>query len=288
LTNSQVNADTIGNNNTAVGYNNRFGAGVSNSTAIGANISIISSNQTVIGGELIIMGNNFGSAQVVMSNLSADDISGSKISTQSGNISGLLEVDTISAPNPSTESYIATLKVTNLNVGGAINSAATFTGAVQAQSVRVNTLFGGGTTEVCSFTQGSYKVLAQCSSSRRYKDNIQTFTGGLSLVKRLRPVTFNWKSDGQTDVGFVAEEVGEVEPLLNNYNQQGEIEGVKYAQVTTVLVNAVKEQQAQIETQKTENQKLQDQIKQQQMQIDALKAIVCATNKDATICQPDK
>ena len=34
-------------------------------------------------------------------------------------------------------------------------------------------------------------------------------------------------------------------------NAQGKIEGVKYAQITTVLVNAVREQQVQIETQNT-------------------------------------
>ena len=51
------------------------------------------------------------------------------------------------------------------------------------------------------------------------------------------------------DVGFAAEEVECVEPLLVTYNPKGEIEGVKYGQLTTVLVNAVKEQQAQIENQ---------------------------------------
>ncbi len=53
------------------------------------------------------------------------------------------------------------------------------------------------------------------------------------------------------DVGFVAEEVNSVEPLLSTYNKEGKIEGVKYAQITTALVNAVKEQQTQIEAQQT-------------------------------------
>lgn len=71
------------------------------------------------------------------------------------------------------------------------------------------------------------------------------------------------------------------------YNDKGEVDGVKYSHITTVLVNSVKEQQTQIETQKTENQKMQNQIKQQ-LEIDALKSLVCADNKTAAICQPNK
>ncbi|WP_323168592.1 tail fiber domain-containing protein, partial [Pseudomonas atacamensis] len=78
-------------------------------------------------------------------------------------------------------------------------------------------------------------------------------------IKNLRPVTFDWISSKQKDIGFVAEEVAEAEPLLATRNSDGQIEGVKYAQITTALVNAVKEQQAQIE--------------KQQAQIEMLKAL---------------
>ena len=70
--------------------------------------------------------------------------------------------------------------------------------------------------------------------------------GGLDVAKRLNPITFAWKVDGRRDIGFGAEEVAKVEPLLTFANEKGEIEGVHYAQITAVLVNAVKEQQAQI------------------------------------------
>ena len=89
-------------------------------------------------------------------------------------------------------------------------------------------------------------------------------------------MTYTWKLNGQRDVGFIAEEVNEIEPLFTNYNEKGEIEGVRYDLITTVLVNAVKEQQEQIKQQ-------QDQIKQQQAQVEALKAIVCS-NKGVKGC----
>ncbi len=52
------------------------------------------------------------------------------------------------------------------------------------------------------------------------------------------------------DLGLGAEDVEKVEPLLVTYNEKGEVEGVKYDRVAVVLLNAVKEQQAQIEQQK--------------------------------------
>ncbi len=130
------------------------------------------------------------------------------------------------------------------------------------------TLGSAGSTDVC---RNASNQLSTCSSSLRYKNNVQTFTGGLNIVRRLRPITFNWKDGGMNDVGFAAEEVNKVEPLLSTYNDKGEVEGVKYGQITTVLVNAVREQQQVIE--------------QQQRQIDTLKKLVCLSHPDSNICK---
>lgn len=144
-------------------------------------------------------------------------------------------------------------------------SAGTYDGVVRpADIVRTRGIFqpalsSPGGSPVC-FNNG----LSLCSSSLRYKTGIQHYLGGVDVAKRLNPITFAWKEDGRRDIGFGAEEVAKVEPLLTFTNEKGEIEGVHYAQITTVLVNAIKEQQAQIEAQ-------QEQIKQQQQQIEALK-----------------
>jgi hypothetical protein len=89
--------------------------------------------------------------------------------------------------------------------------------------------------------------LGDCGSSLRYKKNINAFAGGLNLLNRLRPVSFDWKTNNMHDFGLIAEEVAEVEPLLVTYNKHGQIEGVKYERLGVVLINAIKEQQAQIE-----------------------------------------
>jgi hypothetical protein len=107
---------------------------------------------------------------------------------------------------------------------------------------------------------------------------VQLFSGGLDIVNRLRPITFTWKQGGTRDVGLGAEDVEQVEPLLTFRNANGEIEGVKYNQLSAVFVNAFVEQQAQIKKQ-------QEQITAQQHELAALKAVVCSSHPDAEICR---
>ena len=94
------------------------------------------------------------------------------------------------------------------------------------------------------------------------------------------------------DLGFVAEEVAAVEPLMTTVNEKGETEGVKYDRLSTALVNAVNEQQTEIESQadrikrqQTVIENQERQLKTQQRQIEALKKLVCSANAQAEFCQ---
>ncbi|MCY7347465.1 MAG: tail fiber domain-containing protein, partial [Pyrinomonadaceae bacterium] len=176
--------------------------------------------------------------------------------------------------------------------------------------IQVNLLGAAGSTNLC---RNSLNQISTCSSSIRYKTNVNSFTPGINLVRRLRPVSFNWKADGKLDLGLVAEEVADAEPLLVNYNEAGEIEGIKYDRVGVILLNAVKEQQLQIESQAKQNdeqaqiinrqteqlnqqqinfQKQQaqteaqaKQLQQQQFVIDGLRKLVCQNNPQAEVCK---
>lgn len=131
-------------------------------------------------------------------------------------------------------------------------------------------LGSGGSQNVC--WNSSSGAFATCSSSIRYKFDIQDYQEGLSIVRRLRPVTFTWRSSGRHDLGFIAEEVTNAEPLLTFTNKDGQIEGVNYGQISTVLVNAIKEQQAQIEA--------------QEKKIEQLTKLVCALAPVSDVCTP--
>jgi hypothetical protein len=163
-------------------------------------------------------------------------------------------------------------------------------------AVSISTPGSAGTTHLC--INGSDQI-SFCSSSIRYKSNINSFGSGLSLIKKLRPVYFNRKSNNSLGFGLVAEEVAEVEPLLITRNNNGDIEGVKYDLVGVVLVNAVNEQQQQIESQQEENRQQKDLIKEQQAQIkdlqkqlqlqqtliEGLRRLTCQSNPKAGICK---
>jgi Chaperone of endosialidase len=138
--------------------------------------------------------------------------------------------------------------------------------------VTLNTLASGGNIDFCLTAS---RQISSCGSSLRYKTNIQPFISGLSVLNRLRPITFDWKDGGMHDLGFGAEEIAAVEPLLVTHNDKGEVEGVKYDRITAVLVNAVKEQQEQIRQQ-------QAQLKQQQQQIDSLRSLVARRHARAS------
>ena len=86
-------------------------------------------------------------------------------------------------------------------------------------------------------------------SSRRWKKNIETIDNALDKVEHLRGVTFDWKTDNKHDIGLIAEEVGEVIPEVVAYEENGiDARSVDYARLVSVLIEAVKEQQAEIES----------------------------------------
>lgn len=131
--------------------------------------------------------------------------------------------------------------------------------------LQLSQLSAAGSIDLC---RNPFNLVAQCSSSGRYKDNIQPLELGLETVHKLQPVMFDWKTNGQHDLGFVAEDVAAIDPLLVVYNDSGEIEGVKYKQLTAVLVNAIQSQQSQYASLQAQNTTLQAEVatlrKQQQ------------------------
>ena len=130
---------------------------------------------------------------------------------------------------------------------------------------RLLSLGAAGSLALC---RNSINQISACSSSLRYKSDITPYRSGLDLVKRLDPIAFKWKADGMADLGLGAESVAKVEPLLVTHNDNGEVEGVKYDRVAVVLLNAVKEQQAQIDAEQKQIEGQRKHIEAQQKQID--------------------
>jgi hypothetical protein len=102
------------------------------------------------------------------------------------------------------------------------------------------------------------------TSDRRFKQDIRPLTGALTAVLALRGVRYEWNAlgiqhggtAGASQVGLIAQELEALYPELVATDAQG-YKSVNYAQLTPVLIEALKEQQQQIETLRAQNAALQ-------------------------------
>lgn len=91
-------------------------------------------------------------------------------------------------------------------------------------------------------------------SDKRFKKNIETIQSPLSKILNTNGYTYNWnkefskskKLDDSKQIGFLAQDLAKVIPEAVVINGDG-VYGVNYNAVTPVIVEAMKEQQKQIE-----------------------------------------
>jgi hypothetical protein len=103
---------------------------------------------------------------------------------------------------------------------------------------------GTGTTLVID---GSGDI-RPASSSLRYKNSIEGYSKGLHELNKLNPVTFKYNGEDIINAGFIAEDLDGLG--FNEYvykNADGQPESIRYETMVALLVNAIKEQQQQID-----------------------------------------
>lgn len=115
-----------------------------------------------------------------------------------------------------------------------LNSAGTNTGGIQQS----------GTTTVAYATSSDYRL----------KENVKPMVKALDKVSKLKPVTYNWKSDGSVGQGFIAHELQEIVPDCvigekDAVNEDGSIksQSIDTSFLVATLTAAIQEQQALIE-----------------------------------------
>ena len=88
------------------------------------------------------------------------------------------------------------------------------------------------------------------TSMREAKTNIENMGSMLPTVLQMQGVKFDWKNDsygGNENFGFIAEDMAEVLPEVVSFTEDGKARGIQYTKLTAVLVEALKEQQIQID-----------------------------------------
>ena len=81
-------------------------------------------------------------------------------------------------------------------------------------------------------------------SDKRLKRNIETITNAVDTVSKLRGV--NFEKDGRHSTGVIAQEVEEVLPQVVHTDADG-MKSVAYGNIVGILIEAIKEQQKEIE-----------------------------------------
>ncbi len=95
-------------------------------------------------------------------------------------------------------------------------------------------------------------VVAYSASDKRLKENITPISNALDKVSKMGGYEFDWNDkqtvweDGKHDVGVIAQEVLECVPEAIKERKDGYL-GVRYEKLIPVLIQAIKEQQTQIE-----------------------------------------
>jgi hypothetical protein len=82
-------------------------------------------------------------------------------------------------------------------------------------------------------------------SDARMKKNVKQLDTALDTVQKLRGVSYDWKHDNSSDIGFIAQEVAEVVPSLCHGSEDGGY-ALDYPSMNALLVEAVKQQQEQL------------------------------------------
>ena len=90
-------------------------------------------------------------------------------------------------------------------------------------------------------------------SDARLKTNVNTINDALSIVGKLRGVSFDWKESGKPSIGVIAQEVEKVLPELVLTQQvldptgEKEVKSVDYGKIVGVLINAINELKAEVD-----------------------------------------
>ncbi len=115
---------------------------------------------------------------------------------------------------------------------------------------------GGGIFRL--YGNGTYWGTWSQGSDERLKENIEPITDAISKIEQLNGVTFNWIANGEPSVGLIAQNVQKVFPDLVETDPKTGLESVEYQNLVAPLIEAVKEQQTEIDSLKAEVQALEN------------------------------
>jgi hypothetical protein len=87
----------------------------------------------------------------------------------------------------------------------------------------------------------SATTLIETSTENSKTDITPLLPPQLDKIVQLNPVSFRYKSNNEYSIGLIAEEVVKIYPEFVSYDDYGNISGINYSKLTSVLVQGIKE-----------------------------------------------
>jgi len=109
-------------------------------------------------------------------------------------------------------------------------------------------------TLIGSIIASNSAVAFNTTSDARLKE-VTGKARGLDVINKLNPVAYNWKEDGKTDEGLIAQEVLDIVPNAVTGSEEDYYQ-MDYSKLVTPLIKAIQEQQEQIDALQSEIQSL--------------------------------
>jgi len=266
------NANVSGSNNTFVGYNAGPGTTtqLSNASAIGANAVVSQNNALSLG---CVNGVNGCSAYTNIGIGTATPVK--TLQLDRGAAENHIQITNDGTGHTATDGlvvgldasggsylfnfdaktmYIGTNGISQITIPATGNVGISNTSPSYRLHVGSSSLTSG--TQVARFQAGASTCDVvpggtgfTCSSDRRLKKNIQGYSGALDAINQIDVKTYNMidqRDSDQRQIGVIAQELEKVLPSLVQTDKQG-YKSVSYAGLSPVLLQAIKEQQKEID-----------------------------------------
>ena len=243
----------------ATGIHTLTNVGVGTTTAspatftVNAGTAVTAVSVAATTGELFTITNNLTDGSI----FSVNDVSGipSIDVDADGTIqlapTGTTEMVGIGTTNPTSKLHV----VGDVNITGVITATAG-AGIASATILTDAGIDPNGTSTFLNVNITGIATAADFNSSSdiKLKTNVQRISDPLDKIIRIEGVSFNWKKDNSPSIGVIANELEKVLPQLVT---DSDPKAVNYNGLIGVLIEAVKEQQSEIDSLKERISKLE-------------------------------
>jgi len=138
--------------------------------------------------------------------------------------------------NVGTTTYATTETTTSAGSFSTLSVSSLISLGANISTISVSSLFA-----TYAYVQNLYQP-----SDQLLKTNLETFSTTVTDVLQLQPKRFEWKANGKSDFGFIAQEVQSVWPELVSRDPHGSL-NLEYSKFIPLLLESIRELKARVE-----------------------------------------